>query len=159
MKKEQAGFTLIELIVVISILGILSAIALPKFAALQTDARIAKMNSALGSIKAAAVMAHSIQLTQNLAAGTSVTMEGTTITMGNGYPLASLASIGAASGISDSATPSVIYPEYHFVSAGAGVLTIASDAGHPSCAITYTVPATLGASPTYSSGSVNTANC
>lgn len=44
MKQKQAGFTLIELIVVITILALLSAYALPRFAALQTEARIAKMN-------------------------------------------------------------------------------------------------------------------
>jgi MSHA pilin protein MshA len=85
-KIEQRGFTLIELVVVITILGILAAFAVPRFASLEGQARLAATQALAGSIRSGASLAHALWLAQGDPASTTVTMEGQTITMTNGYP-------------------------------------------------------------------------
>lgn len=84
--KKSAGFTLIELVVVITILGILAAFAIPRFANLEVEAREAAVQGLGGSVRSAATLAHSLSLATGVAVDDSVAMEGTTITMVNRYP-------------------------------------------------------------------------
>ncbi len=65
MLNKEKGFTLIELIVVILILAILAAVALPRFTNLQRDARVAKLSAARGSVAAAAALTHATVLARN----------------------------------------------------------------------------------------------
>jgi prepilin-type N-terminal cleavage/methylation domain-containing protein len=52
-KKDQKGFTLIELMIVIAIIGILAAIAIPQFAAYRTRAKRTKASTLLGVLRSA----------------------------------------------------------------------------------------------------------
>ncbi|HZW59946.1 MAG TPA: prepilin-type N-terminal cleavage/methylation domain-containing protein [Woeseiaceae bacterium] len=83
IKAKTGGFTLIELVVVIALLGILAAFAIPRFASLEREARIATGQGLSGSLRSAAAMAHGLYLATG---ATPVTMEGNTIDIVNGYP-------------------------------------------------------------------------
>jgi len=60
--RKEKGFTLIELVMVIVILGVLAAFALPRFADLGGDARSATVEGAAGAVASAAAIAHSVWL-------------------------------------------------------------------------------------------------
>lgn len=56
MLKNERGFTLIELVMVIVILGILAAVALPKYQDMANDARQAVVDGTAGALKSAAII-------------------------------------------------------------------------------------------------------
>lgn len=92
MQREfQKGFTLIELIIVIVILGILSVVAAPKFIDFRTDGISAQLNALQGSLKAANTLIYSksIFAGQEKQTSGSVSVNGQTIntTLGNITPL------------------------------------------------------------------------
>jgi MSHA pilin protein MshA len=93
-QSKQRGFTLIELVVVIVILGILAAFALPRFMNLEQKARIASLSGVEGGLRSGAALAHSVWLANGNSAATTVVVEGVTIDMVNGYPAATATGIG-----------------------------------------------------------------
>ena len=91
--RRGRGFTLIELVITISVIAILSAVALPRYIALQTQARVAKMQAIYGGMRSASSLAHAMAVATNATAAANVSMEGTLVTQVNGYPTADAAGI------------------------------------------------------------------
>ena len=155
MKRQQAGFTLIELVVVIIILGILAAVALPKFMGLSTDARVSVVSGMTGSVAEAADMVHALAEVQGQTGTTgSVTLpDGTKITTAYGYPDGT--TTGILVSLQDATTtPTQTFPFTFTAGTGTTPATFAYTAvcgtANSTCEASYLAPAAVGGTPTVS---------
>ena len=96
MRRNNGGFTLIELIVVIVILGILAVTAAPKFIDLQSDARLATLNGMKAAINSAVSLTYGKSLVKGVeknATGSKVSINGEEVEVCYGYPCAAATKI------------------------------------------------------------------
>ena len=150
VKANQKGFTLIELVVVIVILGILAVTAAPKFIDLTSDAKASTVQAVQGALNSAADLAHAKALVEGHNDG-ALSIAGENIIFTETYP--NNASIALLMDIdTSSSNASFVFA----VSGGAATYTHVDAADGSKCVATYTETTDKNVKPSITS---NTDDC
>ncbi|MBL4829667.1 MAG: type II secretion system protein [Aliivibrio sp.] len=139
--KKQAGFTLIELVVVIVILGILAVTAAPKFLNLQTDARVSALKGLKGAMQGASSIVYAKAAIDGKETSTTAVDVGG-VQAKFGYPTGADDGIGAAiTGLSD-------WEKLSTAVSGADISYSFDGNAKAECSVSYSDVSTSGDIPT-----------
>ncbi|MGL4249497.1 MAG: prepilin-type N-terminal cleavage/methylation domain-containing protein [Aeromonas sp.] len=139
--KKQAGFTLIELVIVIIILGILAVTAAPKFLNLQDDAKKAAADGVRAAVASASQLVYSRSILDgsekdNTGTKTVALADGSTVTIKYGYPTATANGIGKAANIDTQWSGSVSGTTFIYQTSGSNCTVAYTEANASSAAST-----------------------
>lgn len=146
IKTQQRGFTLIELVVVIVILGILAAFAVPRFMGMEGEARASTVKSFGGSLRAAAALARGKCQAQDCGAAGVVQVDGVNVRMVNGYPNAATIQLTVDLTTAGFGNPATVNGGRRFLKTGGG----------PNCWVQYNPAVNANSAPTVTYGSTGT---
>ncbi len=136
MNRKAAGFTIIELIVVIALLGILSAVALPRFISVTDDAHTASVSGAGAGFATGVALFRAQSIAEGTASGSQVSGfgDGSLVVIG-GAPVGTSATLNCVEvweGLLQTNAPTVVAVAGVPTTADYGVVT-----DDPTCTYTY----------------------
>lgn len=131
--KNEKGFTLVELVVVIVVLGLLSAFAVPRFINITTAARISSVNGFAGGVRAAVAVVKAQYMINGTGTSPVTMADGTTVAVGTagtaaGVPTGSAVGIANAMNDIGGFTPTYV---------AGGTSTFVPSGGGATCRVTY----------------------